>query len=497
MKAIVFLLRLPWLARIPSGMGLVSTILSSAVLASLATERLHALDGWQQAGVVALVIMVAVVWIVLPNTLWVARDASTLRIPHAGREVDRCLLLHAGMSILVPAFVLGLVFGHLLTWLVSLTLVASAAFALNMLPIRIVWGCVLVVMIVLFTGGSVPLPGDPRYLAWAIPAAIVLGVACMQRWSTLRRTTGADVNRGWAPGLQAQRLVRLNALRGDAYPAMSRQHATDDDKRRHAALPARIGPEHPVDSIRLAINPMSGPNAQRTLRWSILCGVLAVAVLWVLLAQHILSPSARAFVARQVPLWCFLFLSEGISASTGEWSRRSMLASRWRGRHGELPLLALLPKLGRPGAVVKRSAVFACLHGRALWLASVLVALALIAAALHMPDATYPILLVVALSGLAMDATITLYVLAGRPLRGPKRFAPRFALLLLLIGSSAIWTAAIPDATPTTLSPHGGILVFAVLALWSAWLLVLAILAWRGWRLLQHRPHPFLANPQT
>lgn len=497
MKTIAHQLKLPWLARIPSGTGLFSTILIPAVFSLLAVQQVHAFDGLQQLGAGVLVFAVILIWTLAPGVLRLARDASSLRVPSAAREVDRCLLLYVVLSIPLPALVLGAIFGHTLTWLVSLALMASAFFALHVLPIWLAWGGAAVLMGLLLSNQlvSVPVPGDPRYLAWATPVTLVLAVACLQRYFALTRSTVAETRRWWMAGLQTQGLVRLNALRGGGYPATAGQFGRYAGKRQDAVLSRRFGPAFPVRSIRLATDPLAGPNSQRAWRWTIACGVSVAAALLFLLTQHILPTRARTFIATQLPIWGFLFLSEWIPASGSLLSKHRMMpTARWSGRHGELPLLALLPHLAESGNS-RRAALLACLHGRVLWLACALVALTLVAATLQMPDDIYPILLVIALSGLALDAAVALYTLAGRPLRGATRFAPGLAILVLLGVSIGLWSAALPDATPTTPSPHGGILMLAILALWATWLVMLAIFARRGWRLLQLRPHPFLAHP--
>lgn len=495
MKTLLSLLRLPWLARVPSGTGLAATILTMAVLSITTVHHLPALDGLQQLGVAVLLLVVAVVWATTPAVLSLKQDAMALRIPAAAREADRCVLLHVALTVFLPALVLGALFGHAVTWLVSLALVASALFALNLLPIWFGVGSVAVIAGLMLSGGNgqVPFPGDPRFLAWATPVTIALCVACVQRWSALGRVNERETNRWWIPGIQAQRLRRLNVLRGGAYSGMPQSRHGKPGKPRDDVLSHRIGPRHPVASIRIATSPLAGPTGRKTLRWSILCGVLVVAMLLILLTQNILPMQTRAFIASLVPIYGFLFLSEALTPLSSRHARR-LAAARWTPGSPELPLLALLPHLGAPGTQA-RSVLYACLLGRLFWLGGIAAALVATAAALHMPIAIYPILAIVACCGLAMDATVTLHVLIGRPLQGSLRVGAAVLLLVLYGVCAGLWDAAIPDAAPSTLSPHGPILMLAIFILWAAWLVVLAVLARRGWRRLQRRPHPFLANP--
>lgn len=488
MKTIGYLLKLPWLARIPSGLGLTTTVLTSMVFSSLAIERIHALDGLQQLGAGALMFAVMVVWTQAPGVLWLARDSNSLRAPAAAREADGCLLLYAALSILLPALVLGTVFGHMLTWLVSLALVASTVFALCVLPIWIAWGGVLACFAVPVLLGHVPVPGDPRFLAWATPVTIALLAASLQRWRMLRHAASSDMHRWWMPGIEAQRTGRMRMLVGGTFtPATTARYASSR-KLQITRLSQRAGPDHPVRSIRLAISPLASPNAQRGLRQSILIGGIATVVFLVLLFQQAIPAPARDWLAHSLLLFGILFLYGGFGGLvTG-------IAARWSGQHGELAVLTLLPRLGTP-AVCRRATLLSGLQSAATWSASVLVVVGLVAVALHEPAALYPLLLIVAISGLAFDAATLMHVFAGRPLRGILRYVPRVSLVTLLIVSVVLWAMALPDGSSRSVSPHGAIWISAIIGLWTAWMALMLALAWRGWRLLQRRPHPFLANP--
>ncbi|MGH8183300.1 MAG: hypothetical protein ACREPH_06555 [Rhodanobacteraceae bacterium] len=89
-------------------------------------------------------------------------------------------------------------------------------------------------------------------------------------------------------------------------------------------------------------------------------------------------------------------------------------------------------------------------------------------------------------------AALTANTLCGRPLP-PWVTGAVYPVGIVLAAVSALWGVQDVNSTPvalrTALLPA---LVCA--ALWLAWLTVMTMLTLRGWRVLQQRPHPFLAS---
>ncbi|MGH8190566.1 MAG: hypothetical protein ACREP2_03885, partial [Rhodanobacteraceae bacterium] len=163
---------------------------------------------------------------------------------------------------------------------------------------------------------------------------------------------------------------------------------------------------------------------------------------------------------------------------------------RWSGMNANLSVLALLPGLGTP-AEQKRRVLHAALLQPMSWLLGVLLACWIVVVVIHASPAIGAYALLVVVGSGALLCTAVLGSLGGKPLSG-FALGALFVVLLVLMGV----TPGL-DKLPRIFFESGSAVVAtrqAVATCWLAWLAVVGVLAVRGWRCLQRRPHPFLAN---
>lgn len=492
MNNILRALELPWLARVPTWRASLTTALIWLVLSAQVVRAVAGLNVAEQIGVVALIVALGVVWSFIANVMWLARDATHLRLPKAARETDRCLALYALLTLLIPALLLGAAFGRPATWLAGLALVAMVAWGLRLLPILLVWIAVaaFVGWIILLKGAlHIPLPGQPGFVVWAGAAALVVGAIALQRWFALRDADFDAIRRWLVPGELVQRAVQMKQLGGDPYATRTPASCIRSRARRPSlSIARRIGPRYRIRATYLAINAVAAPRAQRTLHEFALVGMFAIVALVVAMRFGYVPAGARWLVAQLPPIF-------GIIVLSGLGNYRTMTPlSRWSGAHAELPLLALLPGMGSR-ARQRRTAVLACLRFSGTLQGYLLIATALVTFACRMPGVFYLLLVSVAAAGLALNAALATRVLAGTPPHAAARVAYKAVVFVLYVATVVLLTKAIPDWSASSMTTSGLWMMAIAIGLWVAWSIVVAGIAWRGWRLLQRRPHPFLANP--
>lgn len=490
MNTIWRMLKMPWLARVPSAQGWVN-IFVCAVWVFILANHAPAHPTWVLICTAVAALAVAILWFVVPNALWLARDARELRLPRIEREADLCLPAYALISILLPALVLGAVFGHTWVVLTLLALTASAVMTLVLLPA--VWTLPMValgVVVYFFHVAAVPLPGSPGFLVWAVPAAIVLGLASLQRWVAIRHAQELEFSRWLSPSSQGVRMTRMNKLRGGlTSPDALARHSSPKQLKASGHL-RDVGPEHPVRSIRMGLDGQLKPlrvadTGGRKLPQAAILLVLLLVWLAIVAENHL----SAAAIAQFTPI--LLMMAGILGAGMGTIYVRRVDA-RWAGAHAELPLLALLPHLASP-LRIRQKTLLACIAPAWPWLLGVFALAVLIGAALHAPAAFYLFVLLMVTSGALLGVAETLRVLGGRRLGRLSYFVPKFITLALVVPTMFVTQMVWPMQHS---APPGGLdwLLPGCIALWIVWLLVLAAWARRGWRALQCRPHPFLAN---
>lgn len=481
------LLKMPWLATVHAWQGFLFAFVWFMVAINIA--KAMPLADAAQFGVAVLITGLVVVWKMVANTLWLARDARSLGLPGVGHDADLGLLVFALASVVLPALILSAVFGHIALWLVSLALVALATLAFCLLPLVIALPAFLIPTVLASFGfWQPPLPGDPLYLAWAVPALIVLTVATAQRWIALRNSTCWTTSALWRPLATGGRVVQLRRLRGVETAGDS---LTGAGKRFCRTL-HRVGPRHPIRSLRTVIGQdrkpldlVAAPYRNLGLQLLIIVLVLCMPAFawWARLhygMNTILQQSGMLLIWMAIAT---AFLQVGVL--------KGSLAARWSKPNAGLAMLALLPHVSPP-ARIRRDTVIAC-AARALWVkAAFALGFALALAVLGMPLMFYVYLTLMYLCGTCLELALATNVVGGMQFGTRTTFALSWSTLIpTVLTEMCVRTHG---TTHIHLATLGWPAVLCVVV-WFVWAAGFAWLALRGWRAMRRRPHPFLPGP--
>ena len=498
MTALWRLLKLPWLATVKSRGWWWSPLLIWAtwtlILGNNAGSAHHV--SWQRWGLTALVSGVFILWTyAISNTLNLRRDACALKLPHAVREANGCLLAYLLLSVALPGVVVGSIFGHMPALAIMLLLAASSALAIRLLPARVALLMLIpfaVAYILWMTGHlQIPGPGTPGFFTWAAPLAMVFSALAFGRWVALRNETDLGDSILGSPGVFNDRRVRLGRLTGHTLSSNSWSGIFRKPDGTRSRLLRDVGPQYPVRSLRAALHARikpwglvdkgkRSPSAQQ----AVALVVLGVALLVFLVERS----SGRTWLLQFAPFG--LMVVGIVMAGYARLFWRQLDASS-HAHDRNAALLALLPNLGSP-AQVKRRVLLAWLqpniHGT-LGLGLVAVMMCLL---LRVPLMVYAYLALMAAGGILTCAALTANTLGGTPLR-PWMMYTFYPVGVVLASLTAFWGVQGADAKPVSL--HTPLVPAAIcVGLWLAWLAVMVLLAWRGWRALQVRPHPFFTD---
>lgn len=480
--------RMPWLAwvRSPTGWAFVLVWL---LLINDVVRVLGIRGEASQFGVTVLMLALAFAWRMVADTLWLARDARALRVPGVGQDADAALALFALLTVAVPALLLGLVFGHPLDWLVSLALVAVCTLGACILPLLPVL-CVflLLVGVVILAGDAPPGPGDPAFLAWAVPTLIALAVMVLHRWTVLRRTGVSAASRWFRPALSNPRMLTLRRLHGGALSTPDETGASTPRKSPASTL-NRVGPAFPVRSIRAALGggmlpfDLAIPQMAWRRRQLLLVVLVLLPSAFAMLALRLLGSTTLAGWSPQ------LLLMPGVAVIALMMQSLRELDLRWSSRCGELALLALLPRLAAD-ACRDRVVLVACCARQVATCFCFGAMFALVFVVLHVPAVFYVLLGLILLCAALAEAAMAAKLLGGEALRGWRMRVPGWSMMLPLVASML-------SVDPTVARPGSAWLSWpeaGAVALWVLWCAVFAAVFARCWRALKRRPHPFLAG---
>lgn len=168
----------------------------------------------------------------------------------------------------------------------------------------------------------------------------------------------------------------------------------------------------------------------------------------------------------------------------------AQLWQRWSKVNAELPLLALLPGLGRN---VKSHLLAASLRPPLRMQSLLLAFLLALALSLHLSIQTMMFVLLGQLGAAAFMAAFSLLIIGGcLPGRWSIGGVGLFGCILICI---SLFVPILSDPARITLGTLS--LRTVLLAGWLVLSLILVRLARRGWHGLQQRPHPFLPTSQT
>lgn len=433
----------------------------------------------------------AACWLLLlPNGLLLALAARRLRLPGINRDVVWGLLLYAALGIGVP-MLFQFPQGHVFAFAIIQVLVALGAMLFMVLPYYLVLVSYLVMLIfhrVLSHAVSIPRPSDPRFVLWGGVLAVVLLAALVWRWRQLLSGGCAE------HGVRAPSMIFLRRKLGREQS----DPLTDAGSMRMRLgwLVARpnlrdVGPQAPMTSLRVALGGVYLPQTIVSRLYQLIPAVFAVMFMGVIFFavtfdDHGFSQALHYVFSHDdfwAVSWMFAVFSLALVMRPVE-----LLVLRWGRLNAELPLLALLPGLGRAGQR-KRLMLCTAMMRPAMQLGSLLLLGWLGVVSLGVGWSVALAMLVVALGCLGYLYAMVLSTFGGVPLAN-------FGKSLLLIGMFILLslTAVLPQLWQGWNTLYVTRASDALMAAWLALTLFLLWLGLRGWRGLRQRACPFLPN---
>ena len=497
----------PWVATHASMRWFMRIVALACASISLVTMLYEPRSPSSFAPVIALVPAVGLAWVFfLPNLLVLDRVAGLLRLPGLKRDVASSLVLYAGLTILVPALLLGLVDGNAVPAALLLMLSALVALLYATLPFAL---SLVMCFVPMLTSRVAPhwhlaSPGAPGFVPWAAPVAGLLLILAVYRWWRL--------SHGNVPirGLMRPVIFGLNqnlkqSFMGRDAPA---GHAAMDPitllRQRSAWLDPiidlrRTGPSFPLGSYRVALGGMWLPQYA----WSrirqllagivfLLPGILVFLFVFVVPARGdkgvtpmrgIIGMDHLFFVQLALTLVCVLLAI----------SMASALRHQWQKPNRELPLLALLPGLGGPPAAARRALLRAVFGQPLIRLFVLWCPMLLLGTLARLPPVAFACIALVAPSVALMAAADFMLTLG----HGPRR---EIRIMQWLIYPFACVLFSLAASLPAQVHDAQGLVHLQWVAAWSLGLgevlFLAAVLrsARVGWRLFARRVHPFLPN---
>ena len=426
----------------------------------------------------------------LAPALLLAVDGQQLRVPGLQRAAVAGLATFAVVLVALPAAAIDLAGGHGMAIASLLALALCGGLLTGLLPrmLSAFVGLLPMTFNAMRPQLDLPAPGEPGYLPLAAAAVASMLLLCALCW--WRQLRAADPYRqGWTQPmvLQFRRAGRAGGWDGFAggLPDSAQQIRQQPDWMLPRVDLGPSGPQHPRYSLRVALGgmfvPMTPAGRARQLAMAVLPSVLVIGLL-LLQAGHRHGGLGWAMLTQ----WAGLFAwSGGFIGLLIVLLVVMQLGQRWQKDNAELPLLALLPGLGTP-ARRRRDLLAASLVpgvGVQLLLLTVLAALAWY---VHMGWTAALAVLLAQATGIGVLVAFTLAIVGGRPL-------PGWGTAALSVACFVVTSIGLSFALLDRGAAHGILLLVAA----SAWAVLALVLAWlgrRGWRGLERRPHPFLAN---
>lgn len=484
MSTLPRILKLPWAASSGSSRWIVGVALLLVFAIVVPAAKFYRGADWVVACAALCLFALGALWLlVIPNALWLARDAGNLRLPAVTRLGNASPWLYFLLSAVIPALLLGAVGGHAVLLLALFALVAAGCLAYALLPAAL---ASLLFAAVVIIGNFTPerflhSAGNSLPVAVGI-AALAAGVLAVWRWHHLLRAGSLDAGVWGRPMAWQFRQIReqgyFNALRS----ARDAQRAGMWEWLRPKADLHGVGPGQLVRTIRVALGRTAMPQTwfRQLAAWALALLVLAVCLALALYAGQ--SPRDLLTLLASPP---FIGGILGGAAGGALISYVGQVQSRWSGTTAELPLLALLPGLGAPPRL-RWHVLCACLRKPVGILLAALAAVVVIGALQHAATAYSLVALLFLGSCIVLATALVLGSVGGKPVPGWMMVCTSIALVLQLGFSFGLADRA---ANPV----HDPSLGWWILgAAWLATFVWFALLAWRGGQALRRRAHPFL-----
>lgn len=423
---------------------------------------------------------------VVSQSLLLAREAHHLRLPALGREVCASLALYAALTIALPALLLAGLGGHAAAMLAEIALGAGLGMAYAVLPPYLGVGVCFVPMLRDHVKAWLPAPtsSPDGFLAWAVPCAVLLWLLIGSFW---RKAVRLDY------GLSgARRPVMLN-LRTLAWHGRNRGNAMEAEQIRRRwrwAQPVAdlrgAGPGAAVRNLRIAMGGWAMPltSASRLRQFGILLASMLFPLAVLATTMHDDGSMRGMPIVANLLLFVFGFLGALLALV-----QALTLQRRWSRHNAELPLLALLPRIGDPARIKRellRATVLPTLGLQALLALAILA----LARSLHLDNGSCVLLLLGQLAGAGMLMALALITLGGVRIHDGWRMALT-TYGYLLVSASTMLALPLFDAAPVM---RHSAAAWGAAALWAGLFVPSLRLCQRGWQAYRQRPHPFLAN---
>lgn len=474
MKTFLQILKLPWVASSGNSRWLTALLVLVVLAVVVPVVKLYPGPGWVTAGAALWAFALGVFWVlVMPNALWLARDARKSRLPALARLAHFSAAVYVLLGVVLPALLLGGLGGHPILLLLVFMAIAAGCLLFMLLP-----GLLAALLFAVFGVARVPLwRAMPPAVTWPGLSALAtsaLVLLVVWRWWQLYRASSPETGVLGPPMAWQYRLVRergyLSAI-------------TQGGGKRGFLSPRpdvrRLDPAHPVRAIRMALGPTLMPQfpTATLLVWAAIAGLAATALL---LGGGGFRHDAYLLLVSPALLGglCGGAAAGALLAQVGQ------VVRRWSGAYAELPILALLPGLGSRNQVQTR-VLGACLVKPVATLVVAGVIGWIVCIGL---DRSYLLGLCTTLfvaAAMAMAVALVLGALSGRMLPFWIVLTVSLAIVVLLMLSFGL---ADGDLSATTAKTAGVALGWLAL---MAWLVVLALPRWRAFR---RRAHPFLTG---
>lgn len=430
------------------------------------------------------------------RSLLLMRDAHALRLPGAVREAAVGVCGIVLLAVAVPVALLGVAGAEPISIAIALLLSLGIGMLAALERIQGLWLLVLVWIGLMLSGRRLDdWVAQPSFVLYGGIAVALLAWRIVARWRYLLYLEDPA-----ASGRNTLPLVFLSDIRWRsrfAYPFASRRDPAAASRNprlptRAAGNVAEIGAPGRMTALRVALGGWyrqrgAADRLRQILFFAVLVGMV-VAASW--LTRFDTPPGGRSPHIRVSETWPVVWLSMlAFANAIVAFHSVDYLRQRWQRRDAELPLLALLPGLGRS---VKRSLlVVACGLPLAVEFALLLATL-LIAGLTHVDAMQAGPVLALQLLGIGWIVALVPGIFASRPLTGIALQVARLCGLVLLL---AIPHALLPPMPRP--APQPTFTLLTLLTLGASSLVLLVLLLARGccgWRAFQRCPHPFLAR---
>lgn len=482
MNAFLAAAKLPWTASTKTTRWLILGVMPVLLVVAPPLAVLYRGPHWISVCSAVWSIAVGAVWLlVIPNALWIGRDARALHLPSIPRISVTTPWVYALLSVVLPAAAFGMLGGHTLQLMLLFTLVASGCLCYLLLPS---WSGTALLLIVIVAQGvhdsHLSDQASHYFPAWSIPLAAASTLCAAWRWRVLLRADVIEYAAMGKPLAWQFHLVREKGyFAAMAHAGDHRRNIRDGWFRLRLNL-SSVDPQHAPRAIRVALGSAFAPQmlSARMLQGAWITSGLMLA-LWLGAGGDF---SGRIVAAMTAPrnvmtlgLVCTFVLFVAFAVP---------IRTRWSGHQQELALLALLPGLGS-AATAKRAVARASLSGPVAY-AGVLLALLCGFMAIARGPWIVVLLLVLEVGALlALCSSLVLGWIGNRPVPTATWLPGGTAVLIMASLSVGLVSTAHYDT-------HSAWVV--LVSVWAALLIAFGVLVLRGWRALQRRPHPFLPS---